>query len=117
MIMEQFVFTKKRRHPRTDISMPTKFRTLDSQVYERGRIRDISSSGVRLETDVSLLKGDLIEFIVDNGAYDEHYIAATARVKWTGRSPTYYDGTIDEAIYKSGIEILKKELLETFQYA
>ena len=115
--MEQFGFAKKRRHERIDISIPTKFRTLDSQVYERGRIRDISASGVRLETDVSLLKGELIEFVVDDHAYNEHYIATAAQVKWTGRSPTYYDGTIDEASYKSGLEILKKEVLETFQYS
>ena len=115
--MEHSVFKKKRRHPRADKSIPTKFRTLDSQVYERGKIRDISSSGVRLETDVTLVKGELVEFIVDDGTHDEHFLATAAEVKWTGRSPTYYDGTIDESIYKSGIEILKKELLETFQYS
>jgi len=78
-------FEKKRRHPRKEIYIPTKFKKADSDIYSEGRIRNISFSGICLESETVLEKGDLVEFIVDDESYEERYLA-TAEVRWVGSS-------------------------------
>ena len=106
------LYEKKRGQPRKDVFIPTKVRKADADIYEKARVKDISIGGVRLETEASFFKGDLIEFIVDDDSYDEHYLA-TAEVKWVGRPTAHHDGDIYDGVTvnRYGIEILKKEYL------
>ena len=106
------IFEKKRQHPREDVFLQTKVRKPDSGIYEKGRIKDISSSGARLETEAVFEIGDRVEFIVDDDSYNEHYMAL-AEIKWVGRPTVHHDGDIYDGLHvkKYGLNVLKKEAL------
>ena len=100
-------FEDKRRDPRKEVIIPTKIKKMDSSVYKKGKTRDISLSGICVQTDMELEKGDKVEFVVDDGAYNEHYIA-TGVVTWTKRTVSYWHPHVSGGIFRYGVQIKSK---------
>ena len=100
----------KRRNPRIEAVVPTKIKKINSDIYKKGKTRDISLSGICLQTDMELEKGDVVEFIVDDDAYGEHYIA-TGVVTWAKRTVYYWHPHVSGGIFRYGLEIKSKHPL------
>ena len=107
------LFDNKRRHPREAVYIPTKIKKMDDDIYEQGKIKDISRWGICLETEAVFIKGDLVEFIVNDDSYQENYLAI-GEVRWVGWAPPHPDGDVSDGVNlnKYGLEILKKELFK-----
>jgi hypothetical protein len=110
MSEEHTRFSKKRREPRKELAIPTKIREINSSMYHKGYVRDISPSGARVDCEEVLTIDTLIEFIVDDPDHEEHFLA-TGKVKWVGEWTAHYDGELGKGLHKYGIEIVKKHPL------
>ena len=102
-------FQEKRQESRAEVLITTKFRKIDAEIYKKGKIRDISDSGICLYAKADLKEGDRIEFLVDDPRHG--YYLGIAEVKWVRKWMSRWNATMIQGAYVHGLEIKEKSPL------